>query len=82
MDEDWRITPVTDRSKDKAWSQLGTSGSGNHFVEIGLLELDSAELGLDAEEFGDAFAFLCAAQSGYLSGQNLQLDGGSYEGVF
>lgn len=33
-------------------------------------------------EFGDAFAFLCAAQSGYLSGQNLQLDGGSYEGVF
>lgn len=34
------------------------------------------------DEFGDAFAFLCAAQSGYLSGQNLQLDGGSYEGVF
>ncbi len=34
------------------------------------------------EEFGDAFAFLCSAQGGYLSGQNLQLDGGSYEGVF
>lgn len=34
------------------------------------------------EEFGDAFAFLCSAQAGYLSGQNLQLDGGSYEGVF
>ena len=34
------------------------------------------------EEFGDAFAFLCAAQAGYLSGQSLQLDGGSYEGVF
>ena len=34
------------------------------------------------EEFGDAFAYLCAAQSGYLSGQNLQLDGGSYDGVF
>ncbi len=34
------------------------------------------------EEFGDAFAFLCAAQAGYISGQNLQLDGGSYEGVF
>jgi len=25
---------------------------------------------------------VCAAQSGYLSGQSLQLDGGSYEGVF
>ncbi len=33
-------------------------------------------------EFGDAFAFLCSAQAGYLSGQSLQLDGGSYEGVF
>ena len=34
------------------------------------------------EEFGDAFAFLCSAQAGYLSGQCLQLDGGSYEGLF
>lgn len=34
------------------------------------------------EEFGDAFAFLCSVQAGYLCGQSLQLDGGSYEGVF
>jgi 3-oxoacyl-[acyl-carrier protein] reductase len=34
------------------------------------------------EEFGAACAFLCSAQSGYISGQNLQLDGGSYRGAF
>jgi len=33
------------------------------------------------EEVGDACAFLCAAQSGFISGQNLHLDGGSYEGL-
>jgi 3-oxoacyl-[acyl-carrier protein] reductase len=34
------------------------------------------------EEFGDACAFLCSAQAGYLTGQNLLLDGGSYPGTF
>ena len=43
MDADWRVTPVTARLKDRAWAQLGTSGSGNHFVEFGVLTvLDDA----------------------------------------
>src|SRR5204862_1909521 len=33
LDEDWSITPVTKRVFDKARTQLGSSGSGNHFVE-------------------------------------------------
>jgi 3-oxoacyl-[acyl-carrier protein] reductase len=33
------------------------------------------------EELGDACAFLCSAQAGYISGQNLQLDGGTYAGL-
>jgi len=33
------------------------------------------------EELGDACAFLCSAQAGFISGQNLQLDGGSYAGL-
>lgn len=34
------------------------------------------------EEFGAACAFLCSTQASYISGQNLQLDGGSYRGTF
>ncbi|MBL8990772.1 MAG: RtcB family protein [Phycisphaerae bacterium] len=37
MDEDWSVSPVTRACKDRAWRQLGTSGSGNHFVEWGVL---------------------------------------------
>ncbi len=46
MDEDWTLSPVTIRDKDKAWSQLGTSGSGNHFVEYGTLTVESDKLGI------------------------------------
>ena len=33
---DWDVSPIAKQNKDRAWSQLGTSGSGNHFVEFGL----------------------------------------------
>jgi 3-oxoacyl-[acyl-carrier protein] reductase len=33
------------------------------------------------KEFGDACAYLCSAQASFISGQNLQLDGGSYHGL-
>ncbi len=34
------------------------------------------------EEFGAACAFLASAQAGYITGQNLLLDGGAYPGTF
>jgi tRNA-splicing ligase RtcB (3'-phosphate/5'-hydroxy nucleic acid ligase) len=46
MDEDWSVSPVTIRHKDRAWSQLGTSGSGNHFVEYGTLTVENEAVGL------------------------------------
>ena len=33
------------------------------------------------EEFAAACAFFCSAAAGFISGQNLQLDGGSYHGL-
>jgi tRNA-splicing ligase RtcB len=51
MDEDWNVSPVTRRLRDKAWSQLGTSGSGNHFVEFGAFIVTDKALGLPAGEY-------------------------------
>ncbi|MEE8532833.1 MAG: SDR family oxidoreductase [Alphaproteobacteria bacterium] len=35
----------------------------------------------DAAEFGDACAYLCSAQAGFITGQNLLLDGGGFPGT-
>ena len=43
---DWDVSPVTRRNRDKAAAQLGSSGSGNHFVEFGTLTLNHADLGM------------------------------------
>ena len=53
MDQDWSVCRVTRENKDKAWKQLGTSGSGNHFAEFGRLTVSDRDddLGLDAGEY-------------------------------
>ncbi|HYO10621.1 MAG TPA: RtcB family protein [Tepidisphaeraceae bacterium] len=51
LDEDWSVTPVTQRVFDKARTQLGTSGSGNHFVEFGTITLDKPDLGLEPGQY-------------------------------
>ncbi len=51
LDEDWNVSPITRQNKDRAWSQLGTSGSGNHFVEFGRFTLEEPALGLEARTY-------------------------------
>ncbi len=46
MEEDWSFSRITSQCRDKAWHQLGSSGSGNHFVEFGTLTLARDDLGL------------------------------------
>jgi tRNA-splicing ligase RtcB len=47
LDADWSASPITKQNKDRAWAQLGTSGSGNHFVEFGLFTAHSKINGLE-----------------------------------
>jgi 3-oxoacyl-[acyl-carrier protein] reductase len=46
-----------------------------------LKSIPAGRLG-DAAEFGDACAYLCSAQAGYVTGQNFLIDGGAYPGTF
>jgi tRNA-splicing ligase RtcB len=51
MDRDWNVTAVTQRNRDKAWAQLGTSGGGNHFVEYGVFTVGDDTLGIPAGKY-------------------------------
>ena len=55
LDEDWSVSPVTRTNKDRAWAQLGSSGSGNHFVEFGVFRAKERIRDLPA---GDYLALL------------------------
>lgn len=49
---EWKTTPLLRRLKDKAAFQLGSSGTGNHFVEFGEVELyENNELGVPAGKY-------------------------------
>jgi len=50
MEADWTVSPVTRDERDRAWSQLGTSGSGNHFVEWGTLTVPEGSAAADGAE--------------------------------
>jgi len=51
LDADWHLSPITWKLRDKAWAQLGTSGSGNHFVEYGVLTIEVEGLDIPPGEY-------------------------------
>ena len=51
LDADWTVTAITREMRDKARKQLGTSGSGNHFVEWGIVTLPAELNGVPAGEY-------------------------------
>lgn len=51
LDADWAVSKITQQNKDRAWAQLGTSGSGNHFVEFGVFSAEQPIQNLPAGEY-------------------------------
>ncbi len=49
----FKVNGLIKQLHDKAWSQLGTSGGGNHFVEWGVMHVkeDDAELNIKAGKY-------------------------------
>lgn len=47
--KEFNITPFIKNLHDKAYSQLGTSGGGNHFVEWGIIEFSEKDEALQIE---------------------------------
>ena len=71
----------TDRLRGNATAMAAREGRDPEEV------LEARRQGLPAgrfgqpEEFGEACAFLCSRQAGYINGQNLLIDGGGYTGT-
>ena len=74
-------THATDRISELAQGEAAASGKTVAEVIEAMRAAENAGRFGTIEEFGAACAFLCSAQAGYITGQNLLLDGGSYPGT-
>jgi len=72
----------TDRLRSNLKFNAQKSGKTEAELEHTLKQANPAKRFGTIEEFGDACAFLCSASAGYITGQNLLLDGGTFPGTF
>ncbi|WP_441278542.1 SDR family oxidoreductase [Tardiphaga sp. 172_B4_N1_3] len=71
----------TDRLKGVAAGQVKATGlSVDEILAKRAAENPSGRFG-EADEFGQACAWLCGAKSGFITGQNIVLDGGAFPGT-
>jgi 3-oxoacyl-[acyl-carrier protein] reductase len=72
----------TDRLKKTMGASASAAGRNvDEVFEARRRQIPAQRFGNPAE-FGAACAFLCSMHAGYITGQNLLLDGGSYPGTF
>jgi 3-oxoacyl-[acyl-carrier protein] reductase len=72
---------LTDRLRSMFESWDSQAGSNPSVSEQKRLEIPAQRFG-DPHEFGSVCAFLCSKQAGYMTAQNILLDGGLYPGTF
>ncbi len=70
----------TERQVFMAQRRAASSGMSYDEAHAEMVESIAAKRMGRPEEFGNMCAYLCSAHTGYISGQNIQLDGGSYRG--
>lgn len=62
------MVAMTGKSFEQMWEERARATPAGRYGSVG--------------EFGSYCAFLCSAQAGYITGQNLLIDGGAYPGTF
>ncbi|MFD6058964.1 SDR family oxidoreductase [Rhodococcus wratislaviensis] len=69
-----------DTERQRYMAKVATTRDGITYEEARARQVRSIAAGRlgDPDEFGATCAFLCGTHAGYISGQNLHLDGGSY----
>jgi 3-oxoacyl-[acyl-carrier protein] reductase len=73
---------ATDRLKKTIGAAAAASGKSlDDAMEARRKAIPAQRFGT-AEEFGAVCAFLCSMQAGFMTGQNVLLDGGNYPGTF
>jgi 3-oxoacyl-[acyl-carrier protein] reductase len=71
----------TDRLRSSLEAAARRTGAGPEAVRTARREAIPARRFGDPSEFGAACAFLCSARAGYITGQSLLIDGGTFPGV-
>jgi 3-oxoacyl-[acyl-carrier protein] reductase len=73
-----------DTDRLRANLEFNARAAGKSYEELRRARMEANPAGRfgTIEEFGDACAWLCSAQAGFVTGQNLLLDGGAFPGTF
>ena len=72
----------TDRLRGNITFRAKQAGKTEEVMAAAMADLNPAGRFGDPAEFGDACAFLCSAQAGFVTGQHFLMDGGNHRATF